>query len=58
VLGTRAYLAGCGGFQRSVLSRLASEALGNLASPGSAMFEMLYEIAPPNWFGAQPSLAA
>jgi len=44
VLGTRAYLAGCGGFQRSVLSRLASEALGNLASPGSAMFEMLYEI--------------
>jgi len=35
-LGTRAYLAGCSAGLGSVKTRFASEALSNLASPGSA----------------------
>ena len=40
VLGTRAYLAGFSAGLGRFKTRFAGEALGNLASPGSAMFEM------------------
>jgi len=45
VLGTRAYPASCGAVWGEVRARLAGGALGNLASPGSAMLEMLGAIA-------------